>query len=111
MDLIAQPAVIEHDACDPDEVAEVMAALANPSRLEIVRLLAEAELDVTDLAHGLGASVATTSHHLGPLRRAGLVSSRRHGTRILNRLADPHVIELCAAACAIANPPCTRVQR
>jgi DNA-binding transcriptional ArsR family regulator len=94
-----------HVACDPADVAEVMAALASPSRLEIVALLADAELDVTEIAHRLGASVATTSHHLGPLRRAGLVTSRRTGTRILNRLAGPHVLDLCAAACATANRP------
>jgi DNA-binding transcriptional ArsR family regulator len=111
MDLTALPAVVDHDACDPDEVAEIMTALANPSRLEIVRLLADAELDVTELAHRLGASAATTSHHLGALRRAGLVTSRRHGTRILNRLADSDVLELCATACAIANPPGTRTRR
>jgi DNA-binding transcriptional ArsR family regulator len=111
MELTALPAVVDQGACDPDDVADVMAALASPSRLEIVRLLADAELDVTELAHRLGASVATMSHHLGPLRRAGLVTSRRHGTRILNRLADPDVLELCATACAIANPPRTRNRR
>ena len=94
-----------HVGCDPDDVAEVMAALASPSRLEIIALLADAELDVTEIAHRLGASVATTSHHLGPLRRAGLVTSRRDGTRILNRIAGSHVLDLCAAACATANRP------
>lgn len=94
-----------HPVCDPVDVAAVMAALASPSRLEIVALLADAELDVTEIAHRLGASVATTSHHLGPLRRAGLVTSRRDGTRILNRITGPHVLDLCAAACATANRP------
>lgn len=92
-----------HVGCNPVDVAEVMAALASPSRLEIVALLADAELDVTEIAHRLGASVATTSHHLGPLRRAGLVTSRWDRTRILNRIAGPHVLDLCAAACATAN--------
>jgi DNA-binding transcriptional ArsR family regulator len=88
--------------CDVDDVAEIMAALASPSRLAIVRILAETELDVGEIAERLGASVATTSHHLGPLRRAGLVTSRRDGTRLLNRIAGPRVLDLCAAACAMA---------
>lgn len=98
--------------CESDDVAEVMAALASPSRLEIVRLLADAELDVGEIAQRLGASVAVTSHHLGPLRRAGLVASRRDGTRILNRIADPGVLDLCAAACAVAHRsgPAVRVR-
>jgi DNA-binding transcriptional ArsR family regulator len=89
---------------DTDDVAEIIAALASRSRLEIVRLLVDTELDVTDIAQRLGASVATTSHHLGPLRRAGLVTSRRDGTRILNRIAGPRVLDLCVAPCAVAHP-------
>ena len=89
--------------CDPGRVAAVMAALANPSRLEIVRLLGHDELDVTALADWLGLSVANTSHHLGRLRRAGLVVSRRHGTRIVNTLANPGVLDVCLAACATAG--------
>lgn len=91
--------------CDPDRVAEVMAALASPWRLEIVRVLADGELDVTDIAHRLRLSVANTSHHLSRLRRARLVIARRDRTRITNRLAGPHVLELCAAACQTATAP------
>ena len=98
------PTVNRPQDCDPVEVAETLAALASPSRLGIVRLLAGTELDVTEIAVQLGASVAATSHHLGPLRRARLVISRREGTRILNRIAGPHVLELCEAACATTHP-------
>ena len=109
MDLTSPPPGSRSDpACDPDDVAEIMAALASPSRLEIVRLLANGELDVGEIAHQLGATVATTSHHLGPLRRAGLVISRRDGTRILNRVASPRVLDLCAAACAMTAPSARR---
>lgn len=97
--------------CDVDDVAEVMAALASPSRVAIVRLLAHEELDVGEIAQRLGASVATTSHHLGPLRRAGLVTSRRDGTRILNRVAGARVLDLCAAACAMVDPPARSTAR
>ena len=97
--------------CDVDDVAEIMAALASPSRVAIVRLLAEEEFDVGEIAQRLGASVATTSHHLGPLRRAGLVTSRRDGTRILNCVAGPRVLDLCAAACAMAHPPARSTAR
>ena len=97
--------------CDVVDVAEIMAALASLSRLAIVRLLAEEELDVGEIAQRLGAWVATTSHHLGPLRRAGLVTSRRDGTRILNRVAGPRVLDLCTAACAMAHPPAPATAR
>lgn len=92
-------------ACDPGQAAGVMAALASPWRIQIVRLLADEELDVSDIAERLGLSVANTSHHLGRLRSAGLVMSRRDGTRIANRLAGPQVLGLCAAACESAWEP------
>jgi DNA-binding transcriptional ArsR family regulator len=44
--------------------------------LEIVRLLAAEELDVTTLATRLGLSVANASQHLSRLRAAGMFSSR-----------------------------------
>jgi DNA-binding transcriptional ArsR family regulator len=98
-------------SCDAERAAAVMGALASPWRIEIVRLLADDELDVTDIAERLDLSVANTSHHLGRLRQAGLVISRRAGTRITNRLAGPHVHDLCAAACDTARDPAAAAPR
>jgi hypothetical protein len=50
MDLSAAREPGPDASCDPDDVAEVMAALASPSRLEIVRVLADTELDVGEIA-------------------------------------------------------------
>lgn len=100
----APPPPGDGSGCGPERAAEVMAALASPWRIEIVRLLAQGELDVTELATRLGLSVANTSHHLGRLRHAGLVTSRRNGTRITNTLAGPHVSDLCRSACEAAPP-------
>ena len=107
------PARPDGDAalCDVAEVAEVMAALASPSRIAIIRVLGDRELDVGEIATAVGMSVATTSHHLVLLRRARLVVTRRDGTRRLNRLAGPHVTELCAAACATVHYPAARTAR
>ena len=55
----------------------VLKALADPTRLRIVGLLAQRELCVCDLELLLGASQSMTSHHLGVLRRAGLLLQRR----------------------------------
>ncbi len=76
--------------------------------LAIVRLLAAGPLEVTEIANELGISVANTSHHLGRLRQAHLVTSRRDGTRITTTLAGPHVLALCLAACETAPPPGAR---
>src|SRR5215216_2526117 len=52
-------------------------ALADPTRLRIISYLAQRELCVCDLEELLGISQSMTSHHLGVLRRAGLLLARR----------------------------------
>ena len=76
---------------------EVAAALGSGRRAEIVDLLAQGERSVEELAGEVGQSLANTSHHLRSLARAGLVDTRRDGTRIFYRLAGDRVAELWAA--------------
>jgi ArsR family transcriptional regulator len=56
---------------------QVLKALADPTRLRIVGYLAQRELCVCDLEALLGISQSMTSHHVGVLRRAGLLLQRR----------------------------------
>lgn len=80
-----------------DAFAEVAKALASGRRVEIVDLLAQGERSVDEVADQLGQSVANTSHHLRALARAGLVRTRREGTRIFYALASESVAQLWAA--------------
>src|SRR5437867_341999 len=64
---------------------------------EIVDLLAQGERSVEEVADEIGQSVANTSHHLRAMARAGVVSTRRDGTRIYYRLASERVAELWSA--------------
>jgi rhodanese-related sulfurtransferase len=74
-----------------DSLAESAKALANGRRAELVDVLAQGERSVEDLAAEIDQSVANTSHHLQRLLRAGLVHTRRDGTRIYYDLASPVV--------------------
>jgi rhodanese-related sulfurtransferase len=56
-----------------------------------------------ELAAEIGQSVANTSFHLRALAAAGLVTTRRDGTRIYYRLASPRVSELWAAVRDVAT--------
>src|SRR4051812_42120083 len=80
-----------------DAFAEIAVALASGRRTEIVDLLAQGERSVDEIAGEVGQSLANTSHHLRTLARAGLVSTRRDGTRIHYRLASDRVSALWAA--------------
>lgn len=85
-----------------DGFARVGAALGSGRRAELIELLVQGERTVEQLADELGQSVANTSHHLRTLARAGLVSTRRDGTRIWYRLASPAVEEVWLAVRALA---------
>lgn len=77
-----------------DAFASVAQALGSGRRAEIVDVLAQGERSVEEIATEIDQSVANTSHHLQLLARAGLVRSRRAGTRIYYRLASDRVGEL-----------------
>jgi rhodanese-related sulfurtransferase len=80
-----------------DAFAEVAKALASGRRAEIVDVLAQGERSVDAIAAEIDQSVANTSHHLQALLRAGLVSTRREGTRVFYELASDRVGELWRA--------------
>jgi rhodanese-related sulfurtransferase len=80
-----------------DAFAEVAKALSSGRRAELVDVLAQGERSVDDLAAEIDQSVANTSHHLRALAQAGLVRTRREGTRIFYALASDRVGELWSA--------------
>jgi DNA-binding transcriptional ArsR family regulator len=74
---------------------EVFEAIAQPKRREILRLLAGGELSAGTIASHFAVTQPAISQHLGVLKRAGLISERRDGTRRLystraEGLADLH---------------------
>jgi len=85
-----------------DALASVAQALGSGRRAEIVDLLAQGERSVEEIAGEISQSVANTSQHLQVLARAGLVRSRREGTRVFYRLASERVGDLWAAVRGVA---------
>ena len=72
---------------DPD--VRLLAALADPTRLAIVRqLAAEADVCACDFTSCCDVGQPTVSHHLKVLRESGVVTSERRGQWIFYRL-DP----------------------
>jgi len=92
---------------DALQVALRLKALADPVRVKMMSLLFSSpagEENSGQLAGVLGLSESTVSHHLGQLRRAGLVESERRGMNVYHR---PHG-DAVAALCAVLDPNCCR---
>jgi ArsR family transcriptional regulator len=82
-------------SADPD--VRLLAALADPTRLAIVRQLAsDGSVCACDFSACNDLSQPTVSHHLRVLREAGLVHGERRGTWVWYRL-DPAVTERLAS--------------
>jgi rhodanese-related sulfurtransferase len=85
-----------------DAFADVAKALASGRRAEIVDVLAQGERSVEEIASEIDQSVANTSHHLRAMARAGVLRTRREGTRIIYMLASDRVEDLWAAMRSVA---------
>ncbi len=64
-----------------DEAAALLRALSDPTRLQMLAILAQARepICVCDFTAAFDLGQPTVSHHLGRLRDAGLVTSTKHG--------------------------------
>ncbi len=71
---------------------KVLKALANPRRLEIIHLIRNQELSVSEIFSMLDLPQANVSQHLMVLRQVGLVTTRRVGQQIMYRLTHPNLI-------------------
>jgi ArsR family transcriptional regulator, cadmium/lead-responsive transcriptional repressor len=78
-------------------------SLADPTRLAIVKLLADRELRVVDLTGELGLAQSTVSGHLACLRDAGLVDPHPHGRATYYRIATAELWPLLSAAEALLH--------
>jgi len=94
-----------------DGFAEVAKALASGRRAEVVDLLAQGERSVDEIAAELGQTVANTSHHLRAMARAGLLTTRREGTRVYYRLAGDRVGDLWTALRDVAREHVAGLER
>lgn len=94
-----------------EQFARIGKALANPHRLELLDLLAQAERTVEDLSREAGMSVANTSRHLQELKAARLVEVRREGLYGYYRLADERVFEVWRAIRELGEERLAEVDR
>ena len=94
-----------------DGLVTVAKALANGRRAEIVDVLAQGERSVEEVADEIGQSVANTSQHLQLLLRAGLVRTRRDGTRIYYVLTTDQVAQLWALMRDVAAEHVAQIDR
>src|SRR5215475_1796428 len=75
---------------DLESLDQVLKALADPTRIRILGLLAAGEVCVCHIHESLRLPQPLVSRHLAYLRRAGLVESRKEGLWVHYRMSSRH---------------------
>lgn len=85
--------------------ANILKALAHPTRLFIVDTLQKKEHSVRMLTDMIGADISTVSKHLTVLKNAGLVCDEKDGSTVFYKLRVPCVLDFmsCIEAVLEAN--------
>ena len=73
--------------------AEMCKVFTNPKRLEILNLLRDKEMSVTDLTKRTKLSQVNVSQHLSIMKSKGFVASKRRGKNIYYRITNPKIIK------------------
>jgi DNA-binding transcriptional ArsR family regulator len=85
---------------DARTVARFFQALADPTRVRLLKALAEGEWCVSDLTGALGMDQPAVSHQLKYLREMGLVRWQKHGRHVYYTLADAHLRDVLFSSLA-----------
>ena len=81
---------------DYEREAAICKAFSNTTRLQLVAMLERRDRWSAELQAGLGISKANLSQHLGILKSAGIVSTRREGKQLYCGISMPEVKQATA---------------
>ena len=73
------------------EMEAFFSSLGDITRLKILKIIGDEELCSCEVMAALELTQPTTSHHLGILERAGVLSSRRNGKWVFYRISSPKI--------------------
>jgi len=73
------------------ELEEFFSALGDRTRLKMLKLMGDEELCSCEVMAALELTQPTTSHHLGILERAGILTAKRNGKWVFYKIANSKV--------------------
>ena len=86
-----------------DLCADILKAIAQPTRLRIIKLLRDGEHCVCEIFPAIGHEQSNTSRHLQTMLRSGILKQRKDGLKIYYSLRHPEVLEMVRLAERIAT--------
>jgi DNA-binding transcriptional ArsR family regulator len=89
---------LNDDSGDLRKTKVFFSSLGDETRLRILKVIGNEELCSCEVMAALGLTQPTTSHHLGILERAGILTSRRRGKWVFYRISTRKISTLLSKA-------------
>ena len=74
--------------------AEILKALAQPTRLKILELLREGEKCICEIVPAINGEQSNISRHISLMQKSRLVDTRKDGVKVMVKVRDPKVFEI-----------------
>ncbi|RQW90079.1 MAG: transcriptional regulator [Geobacter sp.] len=81
--------------------AEILKAIAQPTRMKIIEFLREGERCVCEIFPAIDEEQSNTSRHLNMMQSCGILARRKEGIKIMYWLKHPEVLEILELVSAI----------
>ena len=74
--------------------AEVLKALAQPTRLKILELLRHGERCICEIVPAINGEQSNISRHISLMQKSHLVTTRRDGVKVMVKVTDPEIFNI-----------------
>jgi DNA-binding transcriptional ArsR family regulator len=74
--------------------AEILKALAQPTRLKILELLRNGEKCICEIVPAINGEQSNISRHISLMQKSNLVTTRKDGVKVMVRVRDPKIFEI-----------------
>jgi ArsR family transcriptional regulator len=74
--------------------AEILKALAQPTRLKILELLRNGERCICEIVPAINGEQSNISRHISLMQKSNLVTTRKDGVKVMVKVSDPKIFDL-----------------
>ncbi len=81
--------------------AEILKALAQPTRLKILELIRNGEKCICEIVPALNGEQSNISRHISLMQKSNLVTTRKDGVKVMVKVKDPKIFDILDKVSAI----------
>ena len=74
--------------------AEILKALAQPTRLRILEFLRDGEKCICEIVPAINGEQSNISRHISVMQKSHLITTRKDGVKVMVKVRDPRIFEI-----------------